>query len=186
MKSMKREKCTFSPTTLWLTGLSGAGKTTLAIKLNEELTQLGYKTRMLDGDNLRDGLNSDLGFSKEDRSENIRRFSEVAKLFRETGILNIISVISPFISDRQKARSLTASDEQFIEIFVDCPIEECQKRDPKGLYHKAISGEIPEFTGISSPYERPKNPDIHIRTDLLTVDQSIDRIITVLQQRAIL
>lgn len=167
----------FSKTTLWFTGLSGAGKTTLAKNIDIELTKLGYKTVILDGDIIRCGLNSDLGYSVEDRAENIRRFAEVAKLFRQSGILNLVCAISPFEKDRVNAKAIAAEDERFIEIFVDCPIEECSKRDPKGLYKKALAGEIPEFTGISSPYERPLKPDIHIRTDLLTIKESIDEIL---------
>lgn len=170
------EPAFFSKTTIWFTGLSGAGKTTLAERLNDKLTARGYKTVILDGDLIRCGLNSDLGFSPEDRTENIRRFGEVAKLFRQTGILNLVCVISPFEADRVKARSLVGEDERFIEVFVECPLSECQKRDPKGLYKKALSGEIPDFTGISSPYEEPAAPDIHIRTDLLSVDEAVEKI----------
>lgn len=172
------EKYKFSKTTLWFTGLSGAGKTTLATAVNERIQNWGYKTTLLDGDVLRSGLNSDLGFSREDRAENIRRFSEVAKLFRQAGVVNSVSVISPFETDREKAKKLTAEDENFIEIFVDCPIEECKQRDTKGLYKKAVSGEIPDFTGISSPYETPLNPDIHIRTDKIPLSKAVEQILS--------
>lgn len=169
-------QCKFSRTTLWFTGLSGAGKTTLANEVNAKLVAQNYKTIILDGDVIRSGLNADIGFSKEDRCENIRRFGEVAKLFRQIGILNLVCVISPFEKDRRKARALTANNEKFIEIFVDCPIEECERRDPKGLYKKALSGEIPDFTGISSPYEKPLQPEINIRTDKMSVEDAVDQI----------
>lgn len=170
------ETVLFSKTTLWFTGLSGAGKTTLAKELERKLAQRGYKTVLLDGDSLRRGLNSDLGFSAEDRMENIRRFGEVAALFRRAAVLNLVSVISPFEKDRRAARSIAGADETFIEIFVDCPLHECRKRDPKGLYRRALAGEIPDFTGISSPYEPPTDPDIHIRTDLLSVVEAVEKI----------
>jgi adenylylsulfate kinase len=144
---------------LWFTGLSGSGKSSIASELEVALFEKGVRTVLLDGDNLRSGLNEDLGFSAEDRKENIRRAGEVAKLFVEAGSVVLASFISPYEADRQKVRSLFEKDE-FIEIFVDCPLEECKKRDPKGLYKKAFDGEIQEFTGVSDSYERPSEPEI--------------------------
>lgn len=144
---------------LWLTGLSGAGKSTLANALELILFQKGIRTYLLDGDNIRQGLNKDLGFSPEDRKENIRRIGEVAKLFVDAGLIVITAFISPYEEDRQYVRKLVEQDE-FIEIYVKCPLEECQKRDPKGLYEKAGMGEISAFTGISDIYEEPPSPDI--------------------------
>lgn len=148
---------------LWLTGLSGSGKTTIAHRLEVLLHNRGVHTYGLDGDNIRQGLNSDLGFSPEDRNENIRRIGEVAKLFVDAGTMVIASFISPYREVRQNLRDSMA-DGDFIEIFVDCPVEVCEERDPKGLYEKARAGEIENFTGVSAPYEAPQSPDIHIDT----------------------
>lgn len=155
---------------VWLTGFSGAGKSTVAEKLSTILTEGGKKTYILDGDKIRAGLCSDLGFSPEDRTENIRRIGEVAKLFSDTGIITIVAFISPYRSDRDRVRSILKAGE-FIEVFVDCPIEECERRDPKGLYKKARTGEIPQFTGISAPYEPPSNAEIHLQTNETTVEE---------------
>jgi len=162
--------------TIWFTGLSAAGKSTLAVATEEALYERGYHTYILDGDNVRHGLNRNLGFSPEDREENIRRLGEVAKLFRDCGIINMTAFISPYRKDRQDARKLGSNDE-FIEVFVDCPVEICEQRDPKGAYKKAREGIIKEFTGISAPYESPKNPEIHLHTDKMSVEACVQIII---------
>lgn len=149
------------PFVLWFTGLSASGKSTLANLIEEELNILGYKTYMIDGDNLRNGLNSDLGFDDNDRHENIRRISHLSSILIQAGVITIVAAISPFKKDREFARSLVDKDE-FIEIFVDTSIKICEKRDTKGLYKKAKEGKIKNFTGISSPYERPTKPEIVI------------------------
>lgn len=154
---------------IWLTGLSGSGKSTIANYLESHLFNLGIKTYVLDGDNVRMGLNKNLGFSEEDRKENIRRISEVAKLFSDSGTLVITAFISPFIEDRQKAREIIGED--FIEVYVKTDIDVCEERDPKGLYKKARAGEIKNFTGIDSPYEAPENPEIILETQKLSVDE---------------
>lgn len=170
---------------LWFTGLSGSGKSTVAKALEKRLYELGSKTMMLDGDNVRHGLNGDLGFSDEDRQENIRRVGEVTNLFFENGSLTLCTFISPFRADRELARSLIPQ-ERFFEIFVSCDLEICKKRDPKGLYAKAVSGEIPNFTGISSPYEEPTNPEIVIETDVHSVEESVNQIVQELTRRGLL
>jgi bifunctional enzyme CysN/CysC len=151
------------PRCVWFTGLSGSGKSTLASLLEKNLHAQGRHTYVLDGDNVRHGLNRDLGFTEGDRVENIRRVAEVARLMVDAGLVVIVSFISPFRAEREWARSLFASGE-FVEVFVDTPLAECERRDPKGLYAKARRGEIPAFTGISSPYELPLNPEFHLRT----------------------
>jgi adenylylsulfate kinase len=162
--------------TIWFTGLSAAGKSTLAVATEEALYERGYHTYILDGDNVRHGLNKNLGFSPEDRQENIRRIGEVAKLFRDCGIINMTAFISPYRKDRQNARAL-GKDDFFIEVFVDCPAEVCERRDPKGAYKKAREGIIKEFTGISAPYEAPESPEIHLHTDKTSVDECVQIII---------
>ena len=162
-KTARAEQKNQRPVVLWFTGLSGSGKSTVANLVEKLLHAKGQHTFLLDGDNVRHGLNRDLGFTAEDRVENIRRIAEVAKLMTDAGLIVLVSFISPFRSERQMARELVPEGE-FIEIFVDTPIEECVRRDPKGLYKKALAGQIPNFTGISSPYEAPANPDIHLRT----------------------
>lgn len=154
------------PCIIWFTGLSGSGKSTIANALEVELNRLGKHTYLLDGDNIRLGLNRGLGFSDIDRHENIRRIGEVSKLFVDSGIIVLTAFISPFIKDRELVRELVAEDE-FIEVFVDTPLSICEVRDTKGLYKKARTGEISNFTGISSPYERPISPDIYIKTQNL-------------------
>ena len=144
---------------LWFTGLSGSGKSTLANHVEQELLQLGLHTYILDGDNIRHGLNSDLGFSPEDREENIRRIGEVARLFVDSGTIVLTSFISPYRSDRNRVRMMIPQG-RFIEVYVKCDLEVCKTRDPKGLYRKALNGEIPEFTGVSAPYEEPLNPEL--------------------------
>jgi len=163
---------------LWFTGLSGSGKSTVANNLDRRLNELGKVTYLLDGDNIRLGINSDLGFSIEDRTENIRRIGEIGKLFVDAGLIIIACFISPLREDRDKVRKKLGED--FIEIFVDCPIEECEKRDPKNLYKKARLGEIKEFTGITSPYEKPESPEIVVNTKEQTVDQCVDKILNYL------
>ena len=151
------------PKCIWLTGLSGSGKSTLANALEVALTEQGKHTYLLDGDNVRHGLNKNLGMSDEDRTENIRRVSEVAKLMVDAGLVVITAFISPFRADRDAVRALF-EDGEFVEVFADAPLEECEKRDPKGLYKKARAGEIKEFTGIDSPYEAPANAEVVINT----------------------
>jgi len=168
------------PILLWFTGLSGSGKSTIANTLEKRLYQLKYKTVLLDGDNIRHGLNNNLGFSDDDRVENIRRVAEVSKLFIDAGIIVITAFISPFIKDREIAKNLLEKNE-FIEIFIDTPIDVCKKRDPKGLYKKAMQGEIKDFTGVSSPYETPVKPNINLKTDKLSIDESVEKILEYLK-----
>ncbi|MEW5723251.1 MAG: adenylyl-sulfate kinase [Thermodesulfobacteriota bacterium] len=165
--------------TIWFTGLSAAGKSTLAVATEEALYRRHCRTFILDGDNVRHGLNKNLGFSPEDREENIRRIGEVARLFREAGVINLTAFISPYRKDRLNARTLSGADD-FIEVFVDCPLPVCEERDPKGVYKKARAGEIKEFTGISAPYEPPEEPEIHLRTDLWSVEECVEKIMSYL------
>ncbi|BBI35677.1 adenylyl-sulfate kinase [Cohnella abietis] len=160
---------------LWFTGLSGSGKSTLAFALEQQLFRRHYRSYVLDGDNIRHGINRDLGFSPQDRTENIRRIGEVAKLMVDAGLIVIAAFISPYEQDRSMVRTLFA-DGEFIEVFIDCPIEECERRDVKGLYKKALAGEIPNFTGVSAPYEIPQNPDIIIDTSQLSIGESVRKI----------
>ena len=157
---------------LWFTGLSGSGKSTLAHRLEEELHRWGWYTYILDGDNIRHGLNGDLGFSDEDRTENIRRIGEVAKLFVDAGVVVLAAFISPFREDREKVRALFDTDE-FYEIYVKCDLETCEARDPKGLYRKARAGQISQFTGIDSPYEEPVSPEFVVDTSAQSLDESV-------------
>ena len=173
------------PKLIWLTGLSGSGKSTIANALEVKLYQLNYHTMLLDGDNIRFGLNRDLGFSEEDRIENIRRISEVAKLFIESGTIVITAFISPFQEDRDSVRALV-EDGEFIEVFIDTPLEVCESRDPKGLYQKARNGDIPNFTGISSPYETPANAELLIKTDELDIEASVEKIVDYLEKKGYL
>jgi adenylylsulfate kinase len=168
---------------LWFTGLSGSGKSTLAQAVEESLYQLGYHTFVLDGDNVRHGLCADLGFSDKDREENIRRVGEVGKLFVEAGIIVLTAFISPFISDRARARNLVGAD--FIEIHCNCPLEVCEQRDVKGLYRRARAGEIKEFTGISSPYEIPENPELAVDSANKSVEACVKEILEYLIQQGI-
>ena len=170
---------------IWLTGLSGSGKSTVAVELQAQLFEAGCLEFILDGDNIRHGLNKDLGFSPEDREENIRRIGEVAKLFADAGIITITSFISPYRKDRDINRELLPKGE-FIEVYVQAPLNICEERDPKGLYKKARAGIIPEFTGISAPYEEPLNPEIVIDTDKLCVKDSADKIIDYLKKHKII
>ena len=161
------------PRLIWFTGLSGSGKSTLAVQLEAALHAQGFKTYLLDGDNIRSGLNKDLTFTDDARVENIRRISEVCKLFLDAGVVLLSAFISPFKADREQVKSIVGA-ENYIEVFVDAPLEVCEQRDVKGLYKKARAGEVKNFTGISSPYEKPANPDIVIATDKMSVEQSID------------
>lgn len=165
------------PVLLWLTGLSGSGKSTLADRVEQSLHEQGYKTYLLDGDNIRHGLNNNIDFSEEGRKENIRRIGEVAKLFIDAGIIVISAFISPFREDRDAVRKLLKEGE-FIEIHVDCPLEICEQRDVKGLYAKARRGEIPNFTGISSPFEIPTQPEITVHTDQEQPEACVNKILS--------
>jgi len=173
------------PVLLWFTGLSGAGKSTIANNLERKLHALGKRTFVLDGDNVRHGLNRDLGFTEADRVENIRRVAEVAKLFVEAGLITIVSFISPFRAEREMARGLMGPEE-FIEIFVDTPLEICEQRDPKGLYRKARRGELRNFTGLDSPYERPETPELVLESFKQQPEDLADHVITFLQRRGVL
>jgi adenylylsulfate kinase len=161
---------------LWLTGLSGSGKSTIAHALEKELLEAGHAAYVLDGDNVRHGLNSDLGFGPEDRDENIRRIGEVAALFADAGLIAITAFISPYRAGRRRARDAAGAG-RFLEVFVDAPVAECEKRDPKGLYARARSGEIAEFTGVSAPYEAPEAPDVHLRTAGRSVEDCVGQIV---------
>ena len=172
-KSDRRQLNGHSSGVIWLTGLSGAGKSTLANELERRLRARAVRTYLLDGDNVRHGLNSDLGFSQQDRAENIRRVAEVSRLMVDAGLVVITAFISPFRAERQLARSLMG-DGEFIEVFVDTPLAVAEQRDPKGLYKKARRGELKHFTGIDSPYEAPENPDVVINTTSMTVHESAD------------
>jgi adenylylsulfate kinase len=170
---------------LWFTELSGTGKSTLANAIDYQVYQQGFQSKVLDGDNIHQGLNKDLSFGKEDCQENIRRIGEVAKLFVDSGPIVSTAFISPFRKDRELVRKLF-DDGEFIEVFVNCPIAVCENRDPKGLYKKARIGEIPEFTGISSPYEAPSNPEITIETNEMTIEESVYKILLFLVEKKIL
>lgn len=172
------------PCVIWFTGLSGSGKSTLANALEAKLVEMGHHTYLLDGDNVRHGLNKDLGFSDTDRIENIRRIGEAAKLFVDAGIIVITAFISPFKSDRQMARNLFEHGE-FIEVFVDAPLDVCEQRDPKGLYAKARAGQIRQFTGIDSPYERADDAEITLQTAEQTVEQGLAALLNDLAIRGI-
>jgi len=159
---------------IWITGLSGSGKSTLASGLEKALAEKGYFTQVLDGDNIRSGINNNLGFTDEDRTENVRRISEINKLFLNCGLITINAFISPTNDIRHMAKEIIGKDD-FIEVFVDATVEVCIERDPKGLYKKALSGEIKNFTGISSPFDRPDDADITINTKELTIDEGVQK-----------
>jgi adenylylsulfate kinase len=172
-------------TTVWFTGLSASGKSTVARLVDQALHERGKHSGILDGDNIRFGLNSDLGFSPEDRNENIRRIGEVAKLFAQSGAIALTAFISPYRVDRDRNRAINAPGD-FIEVFVDCALDECERRDPRGLYAKARAGKIPEFTGISAPYEAPEKPEIVLRTDQEDEAQSAARVVAYLEEHGYL
>lgn len=164
------------PVTLWFTGLSGSGKSVLANEVEKALSIQGKHTMLLDGDNVRMGLNQNLGFEEKDRIENIRRTAEVAKLMNDAGLIVLTAFISPYRSDRKRAREIIG-EENFIEIYVSTPLEECEKRDVKGLYKKARKGEIPNFTGVSSPYEKPDNPEMMVDTSKKPLEECVERVL---------
>ncbi|MFZ3577473.1 adenylyl-sulfate kinase [Virgibacillus sp. DJP39] len=166
---------------IWFTGLSGSGKSTIANLVNKKLFDVQVNTYILDGDNVRHGLNAGLGFSADDRTENIRRVGEVAKLFADSGAIVLTAFISPYQSDRDRVREILTKDE-FLEVHVDCPLAACERRDPKGLYKKARNGEIKEFTGIDSPYEAPNSPELVIKSDQFNEEECADQIISVLKE----
>ncbi len=173
------------PATVWFTGLSGAGKSTLAFALERRLAGNGRACFVLDGDNVRHGLNRDLGFSAEHRSENIRRIGEVAKLMNEAGLIVITAFISPYRADREMARQIVG-DARFVEVHVATPIDACEERDVKGLYRRARNGEISDFTGISAPYETPENPAVIIDTSTTTLETAVEQLVQILEQRCCL
>ncbi|MDY7108282.1 MAG: adenylyl-sulfate kinase [Planctomycetota bacterium] len=173
--------------TVWFTGLSGSGKSTIAVALEQVLLQQGKHAYCLDGDNVRHGLNKNLGFSAEDREENIRRIGEVAKLFADAGLVALTSFISPYRADRDKARALHDADGlAFIECYVECPLDVAEERDPKGLYKKARAGEIKGFTGIDDPYEEPAKPELVLRTDQHSVAECVQQVLDLLDEKGIL
>ena len=178
---LKKQK----PCVLWFTGLSGAGKSTIANALDKRLHEMGRHTYLLDGDNVRHGLSKDLGFTDEDRVENLRRVAEVSKLMVDAGLIVISAFISPFKSERQMARGLFSGDE-FLEIFIDTPLEIAEQRDVKGLYEKARAGQLKNFTGIDSPYERPESPELTLFSHQFSLDDLVHQIIQLLQERGIL
>lgn len=173
--------------TIWFTGLSGSGKSTIAVALEQALFDLGKLSYRLDGDNVRLGINKNLGFSEQDRKENIRRIGEVAKLFGDAGAIALSSFISPYKEDRDEVRALhEAADLNFVEVFVDCSLEVAERRDPKGLYKKARAGQIKNFTGIDDPYESPLSPEIHLKTDEMTLEQEVAIVIDYLTDNQII
>ena len=173
--------------TIWFTGLSGSGKSTVAVELEGVLHELGVLAYRLDGDNVRMGINRNLGFSAEDRSENIRRVGEVAKLFVDSGVIALSSFISPYTADRDVVRALhEAAGMDFIEVYVDCPLADAEARDPKGLYKKARAGEIRNFTGIDDPYEAPSAPEVHLHSERQSLDEEVAEILALLRQRGII
>ncbi len=169
------------PFVLWFTGLSASGKSTIANIVEHKLFEMNLNTYLLDGDNVRHGLNNDLGFDEKSRVENIRRIGEVSKLFTDAGLIVLTAFISPFISDRELVKNLF-DDGIFLEVFIDTPLDVCEQRDPKGMYKKARNGIIKNFTGISSPYEPPINPDIHIKNDDIELHQACDQVINFLKE----
>ena len=181
-KEERREQNNHHSFVLWFTGLSGSGKSTVANAVAKTLFDKNIRNYVLDGDNVRFGLNKNLGFSAEDRTENIRRIGEVSKLFVDSGQVVLTAFISPFQEDRAQVREILEGNE-FLEVYVECPLEECEKRDPKGLYKKARSGEIRDFTGIDSPYESPANPELTINTSTQSVEECVQTVIEYLANR---
>tara|TARA_B100001057_G_scaffold495012_1_gene592941 strand:- start:6906 stop:7505 length:600 start_codon:yes stop_codon:yes gene_type:complete len=173
------------PFVLWFTGLSASGKSTIANMVEQKLFDMQYKTYLLDGDNVRHGLNKDLGFDEKSRIENIRRIGEVAKLFLDSGTIVLTAFISPFKSDRMLVKSLF-EENQFLEVFIDSSLEICEKRDPKGMYKRARNGEIKDFTGVSSPYEVPENPDIYVKNDDISIEEASGVIIRYLKEKKLI
>lgn len=186
-RAERRQNLGQNGATVWMTGLSASGKSTVAVALEQVLLQRGKHAYRLDGDNVRHGLNKNLGFSAEDRTENIRRISEVARLFADAGMLTITSFISPYRADRDLARKLhNEAGLVFVEVYMSCPLAVAEKRDPKGLYKKARAGEITGFTGIDDPYEPPPNPELKLPTDKLSVEQSVLKLLEFLEMRGLL
>lgn len=181
----KNKKYNHASPVIWLTGLSGSGKSTIGNALEQALFERGIKTQVLDGDNIRMGLNNDLGFTDDDRKENMRRISEVAKLFSQSGTLTITAFISPFREERGKCKEIIGED-NFIEVHVDADLDTCEGRDPKGLYKKARAGEIPNFTGIDSPYEEPTHPDLVVESGKFSIEQCVDKIIAHLEKKGVI
>jgi len=181
-KAKRAEIKSQKPAILWFTGLSGSGKSTIANAVELKLNELNAHTYLLDGDNVRLGLNKGLTFTDEDRIENIRRIGEVSKLFVDAGTIVLTAFISPFRNDRQQVRQLVGETE-FIEVFIDTPLEICESRDPKGLYQKARKGEIPNFTGISSPYEAPNNAEIHVKAGELSIELAVTQVLEYLKEK---
>lgn len=184
-KNTRSQRNNQKPAIVWFTGLSGSGKSTSADALEKHLFRLGYNTYLLDGDNVRHGLCKDLGFTDQDRVENIRRVGEVSKLMVDAGLIVLVSFISPFIRERQMVRQMVEEGE-FVEVFVNTPIDVCEQRDPKGLYKKARAGEIRNFTGIDSPYEAPSNPEISIDTSKKDLPEIIDELMDGLRQYGVI
>ena len=173
--------------TLWFTGLSASGKSTIAVALEAVLYEQGKLCYRLDGDNIRFGINKNLGFSAEDRAENIRRIGEIAKLFVDSSLIVLSSFISPYWKDREQVRKLhEEAGFEFVEVFVDCSLETAEQRDPKGLYKKARAGEIKNFTGIDDPYEAPENPEIHLHTDQMTLEEEVEIIVEYMKEKSII
>ena len=184
-KAQRAQQKNQKPCILWFTGLSGSGKSTVANAVESKLFEANVHSYLLDGDNVRHGINKDLTFSDDDRIENIRRIGEISKLFVDSGLIVLTAFISPFRADRQMVRDLVG-DGEFIEVFIDTPIEVCEQRDPKGLYKKARSGEIKQFTGIDSPYEAPENPEIVVKTAELTIEGCADLVLDHLRAKGYL
>ena len=178
----RRKMMMQEPHLVWLTGFSGSGKTTLALRLEHYLFHRGYKAFLLDGDNVRNGLSKDLGFTEEDRKENLRRIGEVSKLMLDAGLIVICAFISPYKSERQAIREI-AGENRFIEVYVNCPLNVCEERDIKGLYAKARKGIISDFTGISAPYEIPLNPDIELKTNEESIEKCVSKIIQLVEPK---
>lgn len=176
------KKLGYKPLLIWFVGMSGSGKSTLASALEEKLFADGLNTYILDGDNIRSGLNKDLDFSDESRKENIRRIAEVSKLFVDAGTVVLTAFITPFAEEREKVRQLVGSD-NYLEVFVDCPLEECEKRDVKGLYAKARRGEIKNFTGIDSPFEKPANPDVLVESHKVSIADGVEAIYKIVKEK---
>ncbi len=174
--------CRHDSGVIWFTGLSAAGKSTIAHQLEKELHEAGIRAYVLDGDNIRHGLNANLGFSNEDRSENVRRIIEVSRLFVDAGIIVLASFITPFREQRKLIRE-RLKDMKFIEVYVKCDVDECRRRDPKGFYKKALEGTIRNYTGVSSPFEEPDRPDLVIDTQLLNIEESVNKVLTHMKER---